>query len=231
MAKKVKYKIKEVLPSVFSVTIPNDFERAMTFLRVQEFYESPNPIFRGNNFNIWDFFEWYSLENQDSFTYGKDWSGFNVPFEVAWKCYSGVGSLPDSHKSKWDETMKSIVWTVQARMFNKKNKDDHHAYIIGSKDTEGETFKHELCHSLYYVNEDYKREATALVKKIQKEHFEIFSKNLLSMGYTKAVVKDEIQAYLMFGHSVDKFGKGVRLQIRTNYHDLFHQSLDKFFTK
>ena len=45
---KIDYKIEQVKPKVFAVIIEDRYDRAMTFLRVQEFYESPNPAFRGN---------------------------------------------------------------------------------------------------------------------------------------------------------------------------------------
>lgn len=235
-----KPKIKEVLPRIFSVVIQDDFQRAMTFLRVQEFYESPNPKFRGKDFNIWDYFEWYSSSKDGAFTYPKDWGGFNIPLPVAWECYegnekvskkkyNGVRSLPDTWKSKWDQSMSDIIWTINTRMFNKRSKRDNNAYIIGSSELGSETFKHEVCHGLYYVNIEYRELANSLLKTIEKSHFETFSKNLLEMGYTKSVLKDEIQAYLMYGHLVNRFGVGVKSSIRSEYHKSFRSSLDKFF--
>ncbi|NDB56269.1 hypothetical protein EB169_10645, partial [archaeon] len=74
--------ITEVKPNIFAVIIPNGFDRAMTFCRVQEFYESPNPQFRGKHFSMWDYMKWYSKEYDRGFSYPNDWSGFNIPFEV-----------------------------------------------------------------------------------------------------------------------------------------------------
>ena len=51
----IDYKITEVKPNVFAVIIPNQYDRAMTFCRVQEFYESPNPyfsFFKNNSFIV-----------------------------------------------------------------------------------------------------------------------------------------------------------------------------------
>ena len=70
---KIDYKIEEVRPNVFAVIVKDHYHRAMLFLRVQEFYESPNPQFRGKNFSIWDYIEWYSRRNKDVFTYTFDW--------------------------------------------------------------------------------------------------------------------------------------------------------------
>ena len=74
------YKIVEVRDRVFAVIMEDDYARPMTFLRVQEYYESPNPDFRGKHFNIWDYIEWYSREKKDVFTYAFDWGGFNIPY-------------------------------------------------------------------------------------------------------------------------------------------------------
>jgi len=205
------YEIKEVRDRVFAVIMKDDYTRPMTFLRVQEYYESPNPDFRGKHFNIWDFIEWYSSTKRGAFTYAFDWSGFNIPLPIAWECYegtektrrgekyNGVRSMPDTWKSKWDETMKDIVWTVQSRMFNKKNKRDMNAYIIGARDTEGDTFQHEVAHGLYYTNKEYKELMDEITQTIPLNHYLKFRSNLLKMGYTESVVDDEIQAYLTWG--------------------------------
>ena len=37
----------------------------------------------------------------------------------------------------------------------------------------------------------------------------LFQKNLLKMGYTESVIKDEIQAYLSTNYEYTKFTKGV----------------------
>ncbi len=202
--------ITEVKDRIFAVVIPDSYERAMTFLRVQEFYESPNPDFRGKDFDIWDYILWYSCQNDGSFTYASDWSGFNIPLPVAWECYDGVSSMRDTWKSKWDEVMKNIVWAVQGRMFHKKHTRDMNAYIIGTEDMQGDTFKHEVCHGLYYTNKEYKKAVDEITDSIDPEIRETLKNNLLEMGYTEGVVYDEIQAYLNFGWESKKFSKGVR---------------------
>ena len=214
------YEIKEVRDRVFAVIMEDDYARPMTFLRVQEYYESPNPEFRGKHFNIWDYIEWYSRTKKDVFTYAFDWGGFNIPLPIAWECYegkdkepkkgyNGVRSLPDSWKSKWDETMKDIVWNVQSQMFNKKNRRDMNAYIIGAKDTENSTFQHEVAHGLYYTNKEYRELMDEITQTIPLNHYLKFRSNLLKMGYTESVVDDEIQAYLSWGWDYAKFSKGV----------------------
>jgi hypothetical protein len=233
------YEIKEVRDRVFAVIMKDDYTRPMTFLRVQEYYESPNPDFRGKHFNIWDFIEWYSSTKRGAFTYAFDWGGFNIPLPIAWECYegkekapkkgyNGVRSMPDTWKSKWDETMKDIVWTVQSRMFNKKNKRDMNAYIIGARDTEGDTFQHEVAHGLYYTNKEYKELMDEITQTIPLNHYLKFRSNLLKMGYTESVVDDEIQAYLTWGWDYAKFSKGVPKTICKQLNKEYRKVFDRY---
>jgi hypothetical protein len=54
----------------------------MTFLRYQEFYESPSKKFRGKSYKLLDFMKWYASENDGIFTYPRDWAGFNFPGSI-----------------------------------------------------------------------------------------------------------------------------------------------------
>jgi len=217
---KIDYKIEEVRPNVFAVIVKDHYHRAMLFMRVQEFYESPNEDFRGKHFNVWDYIEWYSREHGDVFTYTYDWGGFNIPLKTAWECYEGsekntkkmydgVRSMPDNWKSPYDEVMKNIIWNIESRMFNKKNKRNMNAYIIGAPTTEDETFDHEVCHGLYATNKEYQALVDEITETIEWQDYLKFEGNLLDMGYTAAVIPDEIQAYLSTNYEYTKFSKGV----------------------
>jgi len=186
------YEIKEVRDRVFAVIMKDNYARPMTFLRVQEYYESPNPEFRGKHFNI------------------------------------GVRSLSDSWKSKWDETMKDIVWEVQSRMFNKKSRRDMNAYIIGASDTENSTFQHEVAHGLYYTNKEYKELMDEITQTIPLAHYLKFRKNLAKMGYTETVMDDEIQAYLTWGWDYAKFSKGVSKQLCKQLNKQYRKVFDRY---
>jgi hypothetical protein len=234
------YKIEEVRDRVFAVIMEDDYARPMTFLRVQEYYESPNEDFRGKHFNIWDYIEWYSRQKKDVFTYAFDWGGFNIPLPIAWECYEGkertkqigkvdcVRSMPDSWKSKWDAVMKDIVWEVQSKMFNKKNRRDMNAYIIGAKDTENSTFQHEVAHGLYYTNNEYKQLMDEITETIEWQDYLKFEKNLLDMGYTAAVIPDEIQAYLSWGWEYAKFSKGVSKKLCKRLNKEYRKVFDRY---
>lgn len=211
---KIDYKIEEVKPNVFAVVVPDGYHRAMLFCRVQEYYESPNPQFRGKNFSIWDYIEWYSREHNNTFTYTSDWSGFNIPLKTAYDCYEKLRE----YETPYDEVMNSIVGTIELRMFHKKSTRNWNAYIIGAGTTEGNTFQHEICHGLYATNKQYKQLVDEITETIEWQDYLQFEKNLLDMGYTAGVVPDEIQAYLAFGHDYKTFTKGVSKKVCNELH-------------
>lgn len=218
----IKYKIKEIKPHIFSVVIKDDYDRAMCFCRMQEYYESPNPKFRGKSFNMWDYIKWYSKEYGNGFTYPLDWSGFNVPLEVAYNCYDKNYDM----YTPYDEVMEKIIHQIY-----EMNGDSCNGYIIGSENTTNGTFKHEVCHALYNTNKEYKKLAKENIKRLPENYYTIFKNNLLEMGYTKKVLDDEIQAYLMYGWKSSDFGKGVPLEIREMYNSFFSDDLEKFVDK
>ena len=218
---KIEYKIEEVRPNVFAVIVKDHYHRAMLFCRVQEFYESPNPQFRGKNFSIWDYIEWYSREHRDVFTYTFDWGGFNIPLNVAESCYSKL--LKKGEFTPYDLEMNYIVKTIRGMVGNGT------AYIIGAPTTEDETFEHEVCHGLYATNKEYKGLVDEITETIEWQDYLKFEGNLLDMGYTAAVIPDEIQAYLSTNYEYSKFSKGVSKkkckELNKEYQKVFEQYL------
>jgi len=217
---KIEYKIEEVRPNVFAVIVKDHYHRAMLFCRVQEYYESPNPEFRGKNFSIWDYIEWYSREHNDVFTYTFDWGGFNIPLNVAESCYSKL--LKKGEFTPYDLEMNYIVKTIRGMVGNGK------AYIIGAPTTEDETFEHEVCHGLYATNKEYKVLVDEITETIEWQDYLKFEKNLLDMGYTAAVIPDEIQAYLSTNYEYTKFSKGVSKKKCKALHKEYKKVFDKY---
>ena len=221
---KIDYKIEEVRPGIFAVIVKDHYHRAMLFCRVQEYYESPNPQFRGKNFSIWDYIEWYSREHRDVFTYTYDWGGFNIPLKTAWDCYEKLRE----HESPYDEVMESIIRTIELKMFYKKNTRNWNAYIIGADSTESDTFDHEICHGLYTTNKEYKELVDEITLGIPLEDYTKFRDNLLAMGYTDKVIDDEIQAYLSTNYEYTKFSKGVSKKLCKALHKEYQKVFNKY---
>jgi hypothetical protein len=215
---KIEYQIKEVKPNIFAVIIENNYDRAMTFCRVQEFYESPNTKFRGKQFSMWDYMKWYSEEYGKGFSYGNDWAGFNIPFDVLEICYRDMKEF----ETPYDEVMYKIYWTIQTQKSKGK------AYIIGTGNTTGDTFRHEVCHGLWHTNSAFKKESKIVLSTIDPNHRSIFRQNLLDMGYADTVIDDEIQAYLTINWDYNRFGNGVEISDRRKYNNAFSLVLNEF---
>jgi hypothetical protein len=220
---KIDYKIEEVRPNIFAVIVKDHYHRAMLFCRVQEFYESPNPQFRGKNFSIWDYIEWYSREHGDVFTYTFDWGGFNIPLNVAESCYSKL--LKKGEFTPYDLEMNYIVKTIRGMVGNGKS------YIIGAPTTEDETFEHEVCHGLYATNKEYKALVDEITETIEWQDYLKFEGNLLDMGYTAAVIPDEIQAYLSTNYEYSKFSKGVSKKKCERFHKQYKKVFEQYESK
>lgn len=220
----IEYKIQEVKPNIFAVIVENDYDRAMLFCRAQEYYESPNETFRENEFSIWNYMKWYSEEYGKGFTYGNDWSGFNIPFDVIWECYSSSSMLSIG---EWETPYDAYMWEILVQIDNIRayRDDENRAYIIGVGNIEDETFQHEVCHGLYYIDDEYKTKVDRATKLIREPHYTIFKNNLIKMGYTDSVIDDEIQAYLQYGWETKTFGEGVPLEIREMYHSWYEDEL------
>jgi hypothetical protein len=207
----MKYKVKEVAPNVFAVVVKDKYDRAMLFCRAQEYYESPNPKFRNKTFSIWDYMKWYNEKYGKGFSYGADWSGFNIPLKVITACYNKLGKF----ETPYDKVMYDLVIKLNKQSLFSDG------YVIACESTEGDTFKHELAHALYYTDKDYRKRMDAITYSLPAEHYHIFKQNLLGMGYTIKVVYDEIQAYLQHTYRNAAFGGGVPLKDRKKYNKLY----------
>jgi hypothetical protein len=216
---KINYTIKEVKPKVYAVTVPDNYHRPMLFMRVQEYYESPNPLFRGKSFDIWDYIEWYSRNHRDAFTYAFDWGGFNIPLEIAYNCYD---TLKDGY-TPYDEIMENIIHTIY-----EMNGDSCDGYIIGAGDLDGETFIHEVCHGLYHTNPLYKELADEITATIPTPLYKSMMKNLMDSGYTIGVIDDEIQAYMMSNWDYTNFSKRINRRQCGKLSKLYKQTLESF---
>lgn len=218
----ISYTLQEVKPNVFVVLLEDNYNLPMLFCRVQEFYESPNEDFRGKKFSIWEYMEWYSKNGKGSFTYPSDWAGFNIPYPVLRDCMD-LHFPNKEFESPYDKTMYEIYETL-------KERGVENMYILGTQKNEGDTFNHEVCHGLFFTNPEYREEALSFVESINENVMDFFRKNLLDIGYTESVVKDEVQAYLMFGHDNKVFSGGVDIEKVNNLHKKLSTILSKFLT-
>lgn len=219
----LNYTLQEVKPNVFVVLLEDNYNLPMLFCRVQEFYESPNEDFRNKKFSIWEYMEWYSKSNKGSFTYPSDWAGFNIPYPVLRDCME-VHFPNKEFENPYDSTMYEIYETLKSR-------GTDNIYILGTQKNEGDTFNHEVCHGLFFTNPEYKEKALEFVDSIDKDIMEIFRQNLLGIGYTDSVVKDEVQAYLLYGHDKSFFTENVNKRKVNSLHKKLSTIMSDFLTE
>ena len=62
----ISYKLEKIQDGIYHCIIDDMYDLAMTFCRIQEFYESPFSQIRGKNFKLLDFMRIYSKNNGDN---------------------------------------------------------------------------------------------------------------------------------------------------------------------
>jgi len=162
-----------------SVWISADSQKELgeTFIRFQEFYESPSKQFRNKIFTLGDIKNYYSL------LYGADlysdmWIGFNFPSSVLIPFKQGLFDPLTPQE-------KELLGLLKYR---------HDTfYIIGAQNNS--TLRHELAHAMYGYDTNYKSQIDNLIKKNQKK-FRKVSNYIIKKGYNKIVLNDELQAYI-----------------------------------
>ena len=191
LSKLVNYSVYEVAPKIYAAVVPDDYERAMLFCRVQEYYESPFPEFRGRDFCIFEYMNHYRKDRQlNHFSYTADWGGYNVPSESIEACLNGIDEW---RLTAYDHEMMNLVYQIRSQQ--KRGK----FYLIGVDSLDSRTMDHELAHGFFYTNKEYKTEILELVLALKSSLHDDFSDYLVQMGYDKSVIADEIQAYLSTG--------------------------------
>jgi len=192
----IHYQIHRIKPNVFLVVVPKEYDRSMLFLRVQEYSESPNPKIRGQSFDILDFIEWYTHENQGNFTYADDWNGFNLSYKTASECYN---KLPEKFVTKYDRVFMQILRQITKSLASLPREEAKKAYIIGADSTNSVTAHHEVYHAYYFTDPKYRSHANAMLKKhVPAKLYHKLRKNLTRIGYLDQpfTIQNEMQAYL-----------------------------------
>lgn len=211
----------KIADSVYLLVFNTQYELTSTFLRFQEYYESPE--FRGKIFRLKEYKEWYS-KLKGSFSYYTDWSGFNIPSYV----------LEPFYQKEFKRISKKE--RVILDMFKKEKSD---FYIIGicinrkkdnkkMKEDTGLAIKHELAHGLFYTNESYRNKVLETINKFNVNKIKK-SINSSAVGYCDEVLDDEVNAYAI-GSSLKGIPKSLRSKLEgvyKNYLKICHAKIPK----
>jgi hypothetical protein len=188
---------------IYLLRFRTQYELAATFLRVQEYYESPR--FRGRIFSLEQYMDWYAARH-GSFTYYQDWSGFNIPSTALQPFFDGKFD-PLSEKEK-----------QLLRLFKGLKQQ---FYVIGVFDRgAGNELVHELAHALFFTDAAYR---TAVRTAMRGYDTTAIAKQLTQAGYAKQVIPDETQAYLVapsggLGAAARSLGP-LRKKLRALFHE------------
>ena len=170
-------KIKRYPGGIVHLKFKTQNKLARAFIRIQEFYESPYPTIRRKYFTVEQFAVLYT-KTFKSFSYFTDWHGFNIPGKV-------VQQFAKVFKNDLTPQEKKII-TLKPQ------------YIIGTwNDIDT---PHELCHAKFGLNKKYRKLVQKSVKWFIQEYpveANTFKKLLLDVGYSKLLLVDELNAYLL----------------------------------
>lgn len=183
--------IKQISEGLLLVEAKTQYELASTFMRAQEFYESPYEEIRGRFFTHERYMDIcaYGIKRSGTtdicFTYLQDWNGFNIPGEVfdEWANLFADYYLWEKEKGLI-ELINNAVSTPAY-------------YIIGiNKEGDVRDFDHELSHAWYYLDPEYKKQMVALLNGLSKTAKQQIKTYLFDQGYRDSVIDDEAIAYL-----------------------------------
>lgn len=170
-------KIKKQPYNAVWVSADSQAELGDTFIRFQEYYESPNLEFKNKIFTLGAVKAYYS-EEYGGDLYSETWIGFNFPSYVLQPFRSGL----------FDPLTKEEK--VLLKLLKYKN---HDYYVIGAQNKS--TLRHELSHAMYGYSLKYKNEIDQFICD-NKSKFKKIRQYTLDKGYCEAVLNDEIQAYV-----------------------------------
>jgi len=194
-------------PQIYLIESKSRQDLAEMFMRFQEYYESPE--FKGKTFSVDDFAHWYATK-YGSFSYSRDWYGFNIPGTV----------LSPFLEGKFDPLTKQEQKLVD---FCKNARGS--SYIIGttpSSEYFKETIKHEFVHGVFYTNLEYRKEVIDCIKDFCIKPID---KGLLKMGYCNEVLIDETNAYVLVEPNT------IQEYASVNNTKNLRDNLDKIFVK
>ena len=220
-SKKKADTLRQVASNVYLMTYDSRYDLCMSFVRVQEFYESPE--FKGKYFTLEEFIDWWSIEMskiKGSFDYPARWSGFNVPGEIILDWLFECDE--DELRGREIDLLKKLAKRLKVNVKSVKTGQCFHTllkdklkgiYLIGcsryeSNTARRETVAHEVAHALYTLYPEYRKKCQNLILKMKKNIddkliYECAVDTLDKMGYDKCVIDDEVQAYFSTGN---KFG-------------------------
>lgn len=210
-------RFEKLSDNIFQVTGNTQEILAKTFIRFNAYLDSAG--FKGKVFTLDEFKKWYA--DGGKFTYYSDFKGFNVPDHV-FEIFERGKFNPLSTEEKW--------------LLDKVKGSAKPFYVIGYVDVPSEkvTKKHELAHTFYYLQPQYKQEVDAILSRMNKalgvSDTDRLNDFMRDSTYEKSSWPDEMQAYLIAdkAHLIEK---GAWSNAYQKYSDELNAVFDKWYAK
>ena len=176
---------------IWAIKSPDNHTRALMFMRPQEFYESSFEEIISKQFKVSNFVDIYKQHyGKKEFTYGSDWSGFNIPSTILEDC---MFNIPEDEINNWDKLMLSIINII------KEKEGDHNYYLLGVDELSNRLLEHEFAHAMYFTLPEYKDEMSKMNDECDPNVRDMMYKCITEYGYADHVLPDELQAYMSTG--------------------------------
>ena len=146
------------MPGIILITEYSQFEIAMAFMRLQEFYECRDLERQGKFFTLEEVVENYAQNGPTGkFSYLDDWAAFNVPGDV-------VDRFRKMYKHDLSARETAFMLAIDRTLTQEENaRHNGKYYVIGSCSELYED--HELAHAMYFLYPEYRADAERIMKK------------------------------------------------------------------
>lgn len=167
-------------------------ECSLSMIRIDLFWESPDDSIKFK-YSDWDtLIESISDENGNMDIY--EWDGVKQNFFQ----YMDGYNVSKVNADNFLNTFKGKLTERELKFANLIKNLPCNGYIIGIvKNGLDTTRRHEFAHAFSSIYRDYKMRVTKIVKSMPSDLKERFWHGLQAMDYTREVLDDEIQAYLV----------------------------------
>lgn len=179
-------KISRPLRGVVHLQFPSQKNLCSTFVRMQEFYESPYPEIRGQVFTLATYKALYCADHGKPFSYFTDWPAFNIPVKV-------LKDFARKFKGQRTHSERVVLRACEGA-----------EYVIAT--FQKADVEHELAHAMFYIDPYYRARASMLVARqtgFSPALARLLSRWLIREGYHEDVLIEEMNAYLATNEVAD----------------------------
>jgi hypothetical protein len=132
-----------------------------------------------------------------TFTYYRDWSGFNFPSSVVDVFRSGDFNPLSVREKKILKLLPNIPQSYYVIA----------TYDENPKKDRSETLNHEIAHGLYHTNRKYRTQVRGILQKYTRSEVMADLESWITCHYDESVWLDELHAYLATSlNTVESFG-------------------------